>query len=61
MSRFSSMNADRRKNCDSYEILIYAESKAFLKSQGNLIDDFDLLIGSTALANDIMLKDWQTR
>lgn len=37
---------------DSLEI--YAESKAFLKSQGNMIDDFDLLIGSTAIANDMI-------
>jgi tRNA(fMet)-specific endonuclease VapC len=34
---------------------IYAIEKAKLKSQGNLIDDFDLLIGCTAIANDLIL------
>lgn len=37
---------------DSLEI--YAESKAYLRSQGNLIDDFDILIGTTAIANDMI-------
>lgn len=37
---------------DSLEI--YAEAKAYLKSMGNLIDDFDILIGSTAIANDMI-------
>jgi tRNA(fMet)-specific endonuclease VapC len=34
---------------------IYAREKAKLKKQGNLIDDFDLLIGCTAIANDMIL------
>ncbi len=33
----------------------YAKEKARLKKQGKLIDDFDLLIGSSALANDLVL------
>jgi tRNA(fMet)-specific endonuclease VapC len=33
----------------------YAAEKAKLKKQGNLIDDFDLLIGCTAIANDFIL------
>lgn len=33
---------------------VYAESKAYLRSQGKLIDDFDLLIGATAIANDMI-------
>jgi tRNA(fMet)-specific endonuclease VapC len=34
---------------------VYAREKARLKSQGNLLDDFDLLIGCTAIANDLIL------
>lgn len=34
---------------------IYASEKAKLKIQGNLIDDFDLLIGCTAIANELIL------
>lgn len=34
---------------------IYAESKAYLRRQGTMIDDFDLLIGSSSIANDMML------
>ncbi len=34
---------------------IYASEKAKLKSQGKLIDDFDLLIGCTAISNDLIL------
>lgn len=33
----------------------YAAEKAKLKKQGNIIDDFDLLIGCTAIANDFIL------
>lgn len=33
----------------------YATEKTKLKKQGNLIDDFDLLIGCTAIANDFIL------
>ncbi len=34
---------------------IFADEKARLRKEGNIIDDFDLLIGSTAIANDMVL------
>ncbi len=34
---------------------IYAKEKARLRKTGNLIDDFDILIGATAVANDLIL------
>jgi len=34
---------------------IYAEEKARLRKQGRPIDDFDLLIGASAIANDMIL------
>ena len=34
---------------------IYAKEKAKLRKQGLLIDDFDILIGSTAVANNMMM------
>ena len=34
---------------------IYAKEKAKLKKKGQLIDDFDLLIGSSAIANEMVL------
>ncbi|MBK6620800.1 MAG: type II toxin-antitoxin system VapC family toxin [Saprospirales bacterium] len=34
---------------------IYAAEKARLKKAGKLIDDFDLLIGSTSIANGLIL------
>ena len=34
---------------------IYAKEKAKLRKQGLLIDDFDLLIGSTAVANKMTM------
>ena len=34
---------------------IYAKEKARLKKQGQLIDDFDLLIGCSAISNDLIL------
>ena len=33
---------------------IYADSKAYLRGKGMLIDDFDLLIGATAIANKMV-------
>lgn len=36
-------------------LLTFAELKSTLRSQGNLIDDFDLLIGSSAVANELIL------
>jgi len=34
---------------------LYAKEKARLRKEGNLIDDFDLLIGVTAVANNLIL------
>jgi len=34
---------------------IYAKEKAKLRKSGNLIDDFDILIGATAVANNMIL------
>ena len=34
---------------------IYAKEKAKLRKQGLLVDDFDILIGSTAVANDMIM------
>ena len=34
---------------------IYAKEKARLRKQGLLIDDFDILIGSTAVANNMVM------
>ena len=34
---------------------VYAKEKAKLRREGNLIDDLDILIGVTAIANDLVL------
>lgn len=34
---------------------IYAKEKAKLRKQGLLVDDFDILIGATAVANDMVM------
>ena len=34
---------------------IYAKTKSSLRKQGLLIDDFDILIGSTAVAHDMIM------
>jgi len=34
---------------------VFAEEKARLKKEGNIVDDFDLLIGSSAIANEMIL------
>jgi tRNA(fMet)-specific endonuclease VapC len=34
---------------------IYAKEKARLRKKGKLLDDFDLLIGATAISNDLTL------
>ena len=34
---------------------IYAKEKAKLRRQGQMIDDFDILIGATAIANDMIM------
>jgi len=36
-------------------LLEYARQKAFLRKKGNLIDDMDLFIGATAIANNMVL------
>jgi tRNA(fMet)-specific endonuclease VapC len=34
---------------------LYAKEKARLRKEGNIIDDFDILIGCSAIANDLVL------
>ena len=34
---------------------VYAKEKSRLKKSGNMLDDFDLLIGATAITNDLTL------
>ena len=34
---------------------IFAVEKARLRNEGNIVDDFDLLIGSTAITNEMIL------
>jgi len=34
---------------------IYAKTKASLRKSGNIIDDFDILIGASAIENDLTL------
>ena len=36
-------------------IEIFAKEKAILRKTGNMIDDFDILIGATAIANNMIL------
>ncbi len=36
-------------------IPIYAKEKARLRKSGEMISDFDLLIGATAIANDLIM------
>ena len=40
---------------DAYTARGFGEIKAQLRRQGNLIEDFDLLLAATALANDLTL------
>ncbi len=40
---------------------IFADEKARLRKEGNIVDDFDLLIGSTAIANDMVLVTNNTK
>lgn len=40
---------------------VYAKEKARLKTTGNIISDFDLLIGATAIVNDLTLITRNTR
>ncbi len=39
----------------------YAAEKARLRKEGNLIDDFDLLIGCTAISNQLILVTRNTK
>ncbi len=58
--------ADNRKMIDDFakeitivpifnSLDIYAKEKAKLRKTGKLIDDFDILIGATAIANNLIL------
>jgi len=40
---------------------LYAEEKARLRRVGNIVDDFDLLIGVTAIVNDMILVTNNTK
>ena len=62
----SSKKKDNRKTIEKFitsiqivpiigSLDIYAKEKAKLKKNGQLIDDFDLLIGSSAIANEMVL------
>lgn len=47
---------DRFKQLPIYGALdIYAKEKARLKKEGNIVDDLDLLIGATAIENNMTL------
>lgn len=39
----------------------YARQKALLRRMGRIVDDFDILIGSTAIAHDITLVSRNTK
>jgi len=48
--------ANRFKQIPIFNSLdIFAVEKARLRNEGNIVDDFDLLIGSTAIANEMIL------
>jgi len=40
---------------------VYAKEKARLRKQGNIVDEFDLLIGSSAVANNMSLVTRNTK
>jgi tRNA(fMet)-specific endonuclease VapC len=42
-------------------ILTYGKEKTRLRSAGNMISDFDLLIGCTAVANDLIMVTENTK
>jgi tRNA(fMet)-specific endonuclease VapC len=47
---------DKFKQLPIYGALdIYAKEKARLKKEGNIVDDLDLLIGATAIENNMIL------
>lgn len=48
--------ADKFKQLPIYSALdIYAKEKARLRKEGNIVDDLDLLIGATAIVNEMTL------
>lgn len=62
----STFKEKNRKIIESFQLLIdiipifpaldvYAKEKARLKTKGMILDDFDLLIGATAIYNEIIL------
>lgn len=65
-SEKSSFKEKNRKIIESFQLLIdiipifpaldvYAKEKARLKTKGMMLDDFDLLIGATAIYNEMIL------
>lgn len=49
------------ENIDSDVMDVFGELKAKLQKTGNPVDDMDLLIGSTAIANDMTLVTHNTK
>jgi tRNA(fMet)-specific endonuclease VapC len=48
--------AEKFKQLPIYSALdIYAREKARLRKEGNIVDDFDLLIGATAIVNEMVM------
>ena len=48
--------ANRFKQLSVYHALdVYAKEKARLKKEGSIVDDLDLLIGATAIVNEMIL------
>jgi tRNA(fMet)-specific endonuclease VapC len=48
--------AEKFKQLPIYGALdIYAREKARLRKEGNIVDDFDLLIGATAIVNEMVM------
>ncbi len=62
----STQKEKNRKNLEAFQskfgilpifpaLDIFAKEKARLKTKGKILDDFDLLIGATAICNDLVL------
>ena len=49
------------ENIDSDVMDVFGELKAQLQKKGKSVDDMDLLIGSTAIANDMTLVTHNTK
>ena len=71
-SEKSSFKEKNRKIIESFQLLIdiipifpaldvYAKEKARLKTKGMMLDDFDLLIGATAIYNEMILVTKKVR